>query len=418
MTEVAPPDVKRRRLSTADTSHENIKCIDDLPSVVLTHVASYLDAPSRALFAASLSDQNAASASIVDHEWSTLDFGDIEKDLVVRLTDDDISAILMSIDAGNKLKRLKLTNCVAITGAGLEPLRGSLVIQQIDLSLVGNESPDLDPEPPISCQFVLPIFDSIIEREGCALMHLHFPSVWQKEPSSDSEFHAFIVRYNQMRRNRGTVSCLECNESLPGDGDEWIKTDTPYYGTHLFTCYDCLKYYCYYCEIGDDHVEETLALYECATCRRDHCKGCSEMTECSGCTKMICNDCYKRECANCQNKFCSECVEKGESVRNCDCDRCYCQGCFEAYYDDEAIHIIDTCSRCDVKCCDDCGFRRYLDRQLQCTECIKERVSMDESLERKQLQDEVKQLKVEMEELKRQIEELKLENEELRSNVT
>ena len=115
---------KRRRLLNDATS--GTKCLSDLPNVVLTHAASYLDASSRVFFAASLSiNQDAAAASderntaIVDHEWSTLDFRDIEKDLVERLTDGDISSILMCIDAVNKLKTLKLANCTKITGTCL-----------------------------------------------------------------------------------------------------------------------------------------------------------------------------------------------------------------------------------------------------------------------------------------------------------
>ena len=213
MTEVAPPDVKRRRLSAADGDHHVIRSLTDLPTGILEQTASFLAAPSRALFAIALDENSATTSSpnerssvIIGNQWDTLDFGDIEKKLAASLTDDDVERVLQCIDAINKLKKLKLTNCTNITGTCLEPLRGSVVIEQIDLSLIGDESPYLDPEPPISCEHVLPILDSIIEREGCALKHLQFPSMWQYEPSF--EFHAFIGRYNEMR-NRGTVRCLE-----------------------------------------------------------------------------------------------------------------------------------------------------------------------------------------------------------------
>ena len=42
----------------------------------------------------------------------------------------------MCVDASNKLKRLKLSGLINITGRGLDPLRSSAVIEQIDLSLV------------------------------------------------------------------------------------------------------------------------------------------------------------------------------------------------------------------------------------------------------------------------------------------
>eukprot|EP00984_Skeletonema_dohrnii_P018372 scaffold8557_cov100-Skeletonema_dohrnii-CCMP3373.AAC.12 len=187
--EEAPPDIKRRRISAADGSPRGIRCLTGLPSGILAHAASFLAVPSMALFAIALDDDSAASpnersAAIVGNQWDTLDFGEIEKELAVKLSDAHIEKVLLCIDAVNKVKRLKLTNCVNITGVGLEPLRGSLIIEQIDLSLVGeHQSPSISPEPQISCSHVLPILDSIIEREGCSLMHLQFPQVWREGPT-------------------------------------------------------------------------------------------------------------------------------------------------------------------------------------------------------------------------------------------
>ncbi len=213
MTEAAPPNVKRRRLSAANTR------LSDLPSGILAHAASFLEAPSRALFAVALDDSavllSERRAAIVGNQCDSLDFGEIEMELAENLTDLDIEEVLRCINSVDSVKSLKLANCTNITGTCLEPLRGSAVIEQIDLSLVGRESPDLDPEPPISCHLVLPILHSIIEREGCALKHIQFPSVWRKEPSRGSEFHAFIERY-QMCANRGAVHCWNVIQTFKG----------------------------------------------------------------------------------------------------------------------------------------------------------------------------------------------------------
>ena len=56
----------------------------------------------------------------------TLDFSDIGRDLASELTDSDISSILVSIDAANTLKVLKLIGCENITGVGLEPIQDPL----------------------------------------------------------------------------------------------------------------------------------------------------------------------------------------------------------------------------------------------------------------------------------------------------
>ena len=261
---------KRRRLLNDASS--GTKCLSDLPNGVLTHTASYLDAPSRAFFAGSLSDQNAAASderntAIVGDEWSTLDFGDIEKVLAERLSDGDISSVLLCIDAVNKLKTLKLTNCIKITGVGLEPLRGSTIIEQIDLSLVGkNKRPRLEPPPPISCEFVLPILDSIVEREGCSLRHLQFPKVWRQGDSD--QFDQFLHRHSDTLLSRGIMSCHKCSADLPEEDDRWIEgwIDLSGHkcGSQNYTCGECLKYYCHDCE--DDNREYWLNY--CKRCER------------------------------------------------------------------------------------------------------------------------------------------------------
>ena len=284
---------KRRRLLSDNSP--GIECISDLPNGVLTHAASYLDAPTRALFAASLAiNQNASTAlderttAIVDHEWSTLDFGDFETDIVTRLSDDDISAVLVCIDAVNKLKTLKLTNCVHITGTCLEPLRGSTMIEQIDLSLVGkNEIPDLDPPPPISCDFVVPVLDSVIEREDCSLRHLQFPKVWREAGRSNVQFHQFLQRYDLILLNRGIISCCKCSVDLPEENEHWIELSGPLYGIQNYTCCECLKYYC------DDYIDDRnqfkLSYYE--KCERQLCLDCQSMKYFSECQEYYCVDC-------------------------------------------------------------------------------------------------------------------------------
>ena len=424
LTKAAPPDVKRRRLSTADGDSQETRYLTDLPTGILAHAASFLAAPSRAFFAVALDENSATTSSpnerslaIVGNNWDVLDFGQIEKDLAEELSDADIERVLHCIDAASKLKRLKLTSCTNITGTCLEPLRGSLIVEQIDLSLVGNERPDPDLEPPISCDHVLPILDSIIEREGCALMHLQFPSVWRKEPSTDSEFHAFIVRYNEMRRGRGEITCLKCNKILPHDEEEWIETyteDDYDYGTHRYTCYGCFKHYCNVCFVSGQSFRMTN---ECVACGRNYCKGCVEMTEkCSGsnCKGKICNDCYKYKCVECDEEFCSKCVENdSHGIEKCDyCDDYYCEGCYRTGGTNEEIDPVPICPKCQMVCCNNCRLRHFRQGEghYHCTECIKQIAPLlvDESVAQKALREENEQLKVENGELKRENRELQL----------
>ena len=117
----------KRRRTTADTLH-----ISDLPTGFIVDVSAYLSKPSRAILAVALSSSSSSwqnndllyrpspiSTAIVSAQlWNILDFEEVDKDLASKLTDDDINAILNSINAHDVLKRLKLCGCVNITGQG------------------------------------------------------------------------------------------------------------------------------------------------------------------------------------------------------------------------------------------------------------------------------------------------------------
>ncbi|KAL7490987.1 hypothetical protein ACHAWT_000604 [Skeletonema menzelii] len=414
MTEEEAPTIatKRRRVvAAAGGSPQVITSITDVPSGILAHAASFLAAPSKALFAISLDQDSAVlpnerSSTIVGNQWDVLDFGQIERDLAEKLTDLIIKRVLLCIDAVNNLKRLKLANCTKITGVGLEPLRGSLMIEQIDLSLVGdNQHPELDPEPPISWEHVLPILDSIIAVEGCALMHLQFPLVWRNGLYTDSDFHAFYERYNEMYRSRGVINCLECNESLPTSHPpgEWMS-----FGRHKNTCYGCLKHYCNYCMI-DGKIK--YVANDCGKCKRFYCEDCTQVHVCHGreCHLGVCIDC-KYECHKCNEGFCEMCLDR-DIIEKCQiCDRYCCSECNECYDEEEEKGMGMTCQECDIKYCNFCRLRKFRQGQLDCADCIKRIASLlvGVSSAQKQLQEENEQLKVENGQLKRENKELKL----------
>ena len=150
---------KRRR----DSSPTSLINIYHLPDTILAdNVATYLPKPSRAIFAVAMSAPLSSWANAINHSsisitstailaaspsknerqlqeygvhgengdmWAILDFEDIEKSLASKLSDDDLSAILICTNAVNRLRRLKLTGLVNITGRGLSPLHGSVVLQ-------------------------------------------------------------------------------------------------------------------------------------------------------------------------------------------------------------------------------------------------------------------------------------------------
>ena len=342
--------------------------LSDLPIGALSHVSSYLPSlPSRALFAVALNCRDIDSSSaIVGEQRDVLDFGGIEKELAARLTDDDVKGVLLSIDAINNLKTLRLTNLLYISGMGLEPLRESTMIEKIDLSLVGdNESPDLSPAPPLSCTEVLPILDSIIHMRGeSSLKLLIFPNEWRRERNIDSEFHAFLVRYNQLWRSR-VVTCLKCNDNLI-EGDSMMDMAADEYGTQNVTCYDCMKHYCHECVEHEDREENYCMSSLCGICNRRYCLHCSREWHCVCCEGWFCVDCVATEqCAHCDEITCSNCIS-GRGCRNSCCEKVWCNGCTQHSFD------LNVCEICDAEYCADCNSTNpYLSAIDYCDDCRK-----------------------------------------------
>ena len=192
--------------------------IDDLPSEALSHVGSYLAKPSRALLGVAMvapskswvRHSNTANSvgwlcQYGDQEWEVLDFVSVDERLAARLTDDDLAAVLLGIDGASSVKRLMLTHCWEVTGRGLDPLRSSSVIEQLDISCLrpgrplyrvplcpatcpwltgaspeGIKSSILTSEPKnsLSEDLVASFLYDIINIEACSLRQLQLPQKW------------------------------------------------------------------------------------------------------------------------------------------------------------------------------------------------------------------------------------------------
>ena len=416
--------------------------LSDLPIGALSHMSSYLTLPSRALLAVALNchGDTDSSSAIVGDQQDALDFGDIEKELAAKLTDDDVKGVLLSIDAINNLKTLRLTNLLNITGIGLEPLRGSTMIEKIDLSLVGdNESPDLSHIPPISCTEVLPILNSVIDMgEASSLKLLIFPKEWRKGRNTESGFHVFLVRYNELLRTR-EVTCLKCHDYLTDNNNSISHIALivgRLYGTQDGTCYDCLKHYCLECEVDEDGENVYCMSLLCGICNRHYCLNCIRASYCGSCNESYCVDCIDtKQCANCEEITCLNCIserkcrndccdgkiwcntcdEDGDALKHCDnCDTDYCIPCSDANTD--AKHSIDFCVGCRESLCGKCRLIKCKDGS-GCTRCY--RYAFPALLEEKErqiqeMQAEIDKQRNEINQFKRKVEDMsgKLEDNE------
>ncbi|KAL7548769.1 hypothetical protein ACHAWF_012030 [Thalassiosira exigua] len=307
---------KRRRTSAPGVSLSN------LPNEALSHVASYLPRPSRAFFAAAFCgrrgirdrwiDGERCNAEVIEaitalnlgERWDVLDFGEIERSLASKITDKHIEEVLLCIDANANLKQLKLAGCVGVTGSGMNPLRGSAMLERIDLSLVREHtSPELHSEPNLSCEFALPVLESIVARSDNALRYIIFPKTWTGRPNT--VLPEFMRRYSQML-DRRNILCCGCDNPVrdepwnrpnrPAQRNEWIVLDSRRnVGVQDYTCHLCMKYTCYarptsyprHLNRGGDCV-----LKYCIICERGYCVVCASMTQCARCRMVYCRKCH------------------------------------------------------------------------------------------------------------------------------
>ena len=314
------------------------------------------------------------------YDWDFLDFKDIDKALAKKLSDDDIGGLLVCTEAVHTIKVLKLKGCINIIGRGLEPLRGSRVLEQLDLSQLGNEE-SWNSGMGESCFFfpllpllkeaaVVPILDSILDDERSALKHLSFPKKWRLD--QDPLLSQFLVRYNRFLNRRGLAcshndppcdsTCLHLNDS------PWIPRSGGCYGIQQSSCYACK---CHFCEEHSDimtpYVCESCELTYCMDCNltstcdmcyRTTCQDCSDISMCGICGSDLCNDCCPVfYCDRCDEMRCEECSPS----LFCECKGCYRMNCSECTANDDTTdRLVEYCSTCETSFCgEDLVFETY-----------------------------------------------------------
>ena len=226
--------------------------IDDLPDHLLVEVASFLGRECRALWAVSMSapSEHWTASSAVSakgkqiltlqrddwrKEWREFDFGNFhdqfnscsggDKDIIkLSLSDDDLKAVLICIDAASTVESLRLSlmrfnriktirlakDSTCITGSGLAPLTGSSVLRRIDISTVGKYHPygGLQYECSLELGAVLPILQSIVASNENRLCHVQLPKKWRD--AKPEGLGRFIMRYNDMLDARA-CTCCQCD---------------------------------------------------------------------------------------------------------------------------------------------------------------------------------------------------------------
>lgn len=295
-----------------------------------------------------------------------LDFGDEEDNFARSITNDDINAILVCIDAVNNLIKLSLTGCLSVNGSGLKSLFGSIVLEEIDLSVMRSEANE----------DILPLLLSIIEKDENSLQFLRLPAEWEYRVGP------FVNRFNELGgllRHRCTLcfcpsespknlcECLRCgggycNDCNPSrDCDNCGSSDCCYmccggnttceecrFGSICpvcvsttfccevrFRCFDCVR--CIQCrQYGGDRCCKFCSKVKCEHICGTHdllCEDCHpNPPECDCCGVMACSptECnYIHRCEGCVKSNCINCFGKEDNgVIHCDdCGRDFCFDC-------------------------------------------------------------------------------------------
>jgi len=346
-----------------DSDKNTLLHISDLPTGFI--VSAYLPKPSRALLCVALSAsssswqndddliQSSISTAIISaSHWDVLDFEDIEWKLATKLTDDDIYSILISINAHDVLKRMKLYGCTNIEGHGLSPLQNSVVLELIDISLVGqHETQKSDSEESMLCvEYILPILDSIIATDSFSLRYIHFPDKWctfERYNATEEVYPImeFKRRFGQQLDELG-LNCAKCTINMRRN-DMSMKF-----------CYECLDPICHDCIFNDgmsscDNCGKTyctncVPCSRCEICSTWLCRGCEDMEVCDACGESCCEDCLYA-CNGCNRNLCSEnCVE----IYRCESEGCHKSHCEDCYNGKE--YSVTYCEECSMEYCLEC----------------------------------------------------------------
>ena len=350
--------------------------MEDFPKNILTNISVYLTKTERVLYAVALTapskswensdgmrTPSIASQIIIsgpyykqnklyDEKWVDLELDSDYYSSFPRhhkLNDGDICGILVCTDAIHNLEHLSLPFCTNVIGHGLNLLRGSSVLTDIDLSLVRrNGTTELNNRIRLSERAVLPILSSIIENGTNSLQHLRLPKIWRDIQSIT--LTNFLYNYNTIL-NQANIGCDGCTGGICRGTDEqsWFAIEGTRYGLQNFTCFTCTNHYCHECE------DEGLKF--CVECESKNCPSCGDMFTCKVCNKSRCEECEGSwRCTVCDECICEACFD--ENAYFCDfCDKLICKDCIPK------VECNGCCITFCLKCCE------KEDDLFRCTHC-------------------------------------------------
>ena len=438
---------KRRRIIISQCAPG----IEQLPDILLIKVAGYLPKTSRALLVVALTTDSSRWRNVNWNQtrllswlktstpktqptlemktilrmdkWDVIDFSDCGSSLASKLSDDDIAAVLSCINAVKHLKKLKLADCIGITGRGLQPLFGSVVLEWFDASLLHTP---LKSKNNMCEMALLPVVDSIINTHGNSLTYFDSPwSFW----TNDFHMGEFSERYRQHLEDR-VFQCTKCCKTHNCNGGD----DDPIDHVQDHACSECLNFFC----SDNDFPDCEAKVKSCAGCDKRTCSACVPFVECEFCSEDYCKKCRKQmQCEICQGKFCEECHVTCDHCQRKGCIVCIdfmqCQfgGCEKKHcgdcYEEGTDRDVKDCESQDRFCsrhCSSCRFASCSKNWNQAPECCLSLIGISKAAaaklqeEKDKSNDEANKLAVDNCRLKEEVNRLTKENNALSNRIS
>lgn len=274
--------------------------------------------------------------------WREIDFGLIDARKTAKLTDPQLAALLRRVNAKHCTRVLRLTGCTQIRGAGLDPLRGSCALEEIDLRLEWSHRGNSFGPPGFDERRVFRILSSLspINSQARTLKRGTF--------SSPNSLGLSLVK---IRRQRESDSFF----------DSYSEETTEFFLSFHAALQDqaiARRTKCGFCHevIAENHSEEdmwwVMSSCYCEYCRKYSCQtgACPLSGFCRDCSLQCCQ-CVDLACPSPKNDGIRACMECHRGM----CFNCnyyhhgsqFCHGCSEVFCKTCAPESMDFCESCD-----------------------------------------------------------------------
>ena len=346
----------------------------EIPEDVTRSLLTCMDIPSLVKLSV-CSKSMAESVYSRSYLWERIDLSTISYSRRPLLTDRSLHRLLDAVNAKEVTKALSLSHCHKIQGYGLEPLRGSVVLEELDLRVKQWLGLDVAPDGTTGLDdgFVsnllgtmMPIARPTSSNQRSATLSRLFTvrfNSQKKPPTLDGVatarriqdcFHShgqvkkFLEQFDGSLKDRlwiDRVPCGRCDaalvEKIPSEQLEANDASA-------LRCFECKAVSC-----GQSGCPPTkrcqrcfadlccVGVEKCEQCRKVSCANCIETRACEGCKRTLCTDfdCGLLECGHCEKSFCCDCKPMS-----------YCETCGDDYCPDCPVKFHECFGCCERFC--------------------------------------------------------------------